>query len=77
MPKFELTAKYDMMHNGMVIYKGQTLEISVPQGGITKNNLFNNSRCAANVLHQFKMNEYDIAPNSPWLNAGKWDIKMK
>ena len=73
---FELTATRQMvLGNGMIVDKGMPLNI--PMHGITPYNLMNNSRCRDMVLQQFAMNGIPLPNNSPFLNPGCWNIKMK
>ena len=75
---FELTATRQMVLGiGMIVDKGMTLTLNIPMNGITPYNLMNNSRCRDQVLQQFAMNGVPLPPNSPYLNPGCWNIKMR
>ena len=76
MPKFELTARHDLNHNGMHVDKGTQLTIMIPVMGITPGSLFGSSRCKDALRQQFAVNGLNLPPNSPWLNLGCWDVKM-
>ena len=76
MPRFELTARSEMNHNGMHVGKGDTISVNIPVSGIQPNNLFGNSRCSDSLHQQFSVNGLDLPKNSPWLNGGHWDVKM-
>lgn len=76
MPKFEITAKSDINTNGCNVYRGQSFQIEINMGGIFPSNLFGNSRCADTLRRQLALHDIDVAPNSPALIGGKWDIKM-
>lgn len=78
MATFVLTARGHMTNGttGMYIPKGHQMTITIPMIGITPNNLFGNSRCKDLLLQQFAVNGISLAPNSPWLNRGYWDIRM-
>lgn len=78
MAVFELTATRQMvLGNGMIVDKGMPLTLNIPMHGITPYNLMNNSRCRDQVLQQFAMNGVPLPPNSPYLNPGCWNIKMR
>ncbi len=76
MPQFVLTAIHPSFFGGQSIDRGQSFTINAPMG-ITPVNLFKNSRCADSILQQFKAQGIDLPKNSPLLNGGNWDIKMK
>lgn len=77
MAQFVLTAKHSSDIGGQHIDRGQTFTIDVAMAGITPTNLFNNSRCADNVLRQFAMHDLYLPKDSPLLNGGHWNIVMK
>lgn len=77
MAQFVLTARHPSFFGGQSIDRGQSFTINIPMMGITPVNLFNNSRCADSILQQFKNQGIDLPKNSPLLNGGHWDIKMK
>ena len=70
MPKFELTARYDLTHNGMHVDKGMRLYITIPMSGITPGSLFGSSRCKDALRQQFAVNGLNLPPNTTWLNLG-------
>lgn len=77
MPTFEITARGQInCGNGFTIEKGRFFTININMLGITPYNLFSSSRCAAQLVHQFKQNGIDLPKNSPVYQMGKWDIKM-
>lgn len=76
MPKFEITARNQMNHNGLHVDKGESYVINIPMTGLAPYNLFVNSRCQKALYHQLKELELEPAPGSPWLNQSSWDVKM-
>lgn len=79
MPTFELTARYQIHRaDGLHIDRGQTFSINIFTTGITPTNLFGNSRCAEQLVNQFKLNGISVPmTDSGVYNRGVWDIKMK
>lgn len=77
MAQFELTARHSSNIGGQHIDRGQTFTINVAMMGITSVNLFNNSRCVDTLLRQFSAQGLELPKDSPLLNGGHWDIKMK
>ena len=74
MPTFEITARHQIDRaGGLHIDRGQTFSININMMGITPTNLFGNSRCAEQLVNQFKLNGIDV----PKTDSGAWDIKMK
>lgn len=70
MPKFELTARYDLTQNGMHVDKGMRLYITIPMSGITPGSLFGSSRYKDALRQQFAVNGLNLPPNTTWLNLG-------
>lgn len=77
MPTFVLTARHNSDIGGQHIDRGQVFTINVNMMGITPTNMFGNSRCTDTVLRQFSAQGLDLPKNSPLLNSGHWDIKMR
>lgn len=77
MAKFEIMANRSSDIAGLHIDRGQTFTINIPMRGISPTNLFGNSRCADTILRQFSAQGLDLPKNSPLLNSGHWEIKMK
>lgn len=77
MAQFILTASHSCNIGGQHIERGQSFSVNIPMMGITPGNLFNNSRCTDNILKQFSAQGIDLPKDSPLLNSGHWDIKMK
>lgn len=77
MATFELTLRHNMCIDRQTWDKGQQFDIKIGMMGITPTNLFGNSRCVDTVLRQFSAQGLDLPRNSPFLNRGHWDIKMK
>lgn len=76
MPKFEITARNQMSHNGLQVVKGESYVINIPMTGLEPYNLFTNSRCKNALYYQLKELGLEPAPGSPWLTQGNWDVKM-
>ncbi len=78
MPSFEITARHPIDRSGgLHIDKGQTFTININMMGITPVNLFNNSRCAEQLVNQFKLNSIDVPKTDAGIySRGAWDIKM-
>ena len=76
MATFELRLNHDICIGGHNKSKGQLFILNMDKG-ITPVNLFQNSRCADTVLKQLSAQGLDLPKNSPLLNKGHWDIKMK
>ena len=77
MATFQLTLRHDACISGQNLTRGQQFNLNVNMTGITPTNLFGNSRCVDTVLRQFSSQGLDLPKNSPLLNGGHWDIKMK
>lgn len=79
MATFEITARYQIDRiGGLHIERGQTFTININMTGITPTNLFGNSRCADQLVEQFKLNGINVPKtDSGVYNSGVWDIKMK
>ena len=77
MASFVLTLRHNASIAGQDLTKGQQFNLNVNMMGITPTNLFGNSRCVDTVLRQFSAQGLDLPKNSPLLNGGHWDIKMK
>ena len=77
MASFELTLRHNAYIGGQNLTRGQQFNLNVNMMGITPTNLFGNSRCVDTVLRQFSAQGLDLPKNSPLLNGGHWDIKMK
>lgn len=77
MASFVLTLRHNACISGQNLTRGQQFNLNVNMMGITPTNLFGNSRCVDTVLRQFSAQGLDLPKNSPLLNGGHWDIKMK
>lgn len=77
MAQFVLTARHQSDIGGQHISRGDTFNINIPMTGITSVNLFGNSRCVDTLLRQLSAQGLDLPKNSPVLNGGHWDIKMR
>ncbi len=77
MAQFVLTARHASCIGGQHIDRGQQFNINVCIMGITPINLFNNSRCADTILRQLSAQGLDLPKNSPLLNGGYWEIKIR
>lgn len=77
MAQFELTARHTMNNHGLYIDRGTKLNINIPLIGITQGNFFGNPRCANTILQQLAAQGIIVPSNSPILNRGHWDIKVK
>lgn len=77
MASFILTLRHNACIAGQDLTRGQQFSLNVNMMGITPTNLFGNSRCVDTVLRQFSAQGLDLPKNSPLLNGGHWDIKMK
>lgn len=78
MATFDLIARHQMvLGNGIVVAKGSPVTLNIHIQGITPVNLFGNSRCKDQILQQFAVNGIQLPPNSPFLNKGHWEIKMR
>lgn len=77
MAQFIITARHPSDIGGRHINRGQQFSLNVNMLGITPSNLFNNSRCVDTVLRQFAAQGLDLPKNSPLLNGGHWDIKIR
>ena len=76
MPRFELTARFDLCQNGLYVSKGTPISVNIPMMGVLPGNLFSNSRCKEALLQQFAINGLNLPPNSSWLNGSHWDVKL-
>lgn len=79
MATFEIMARHDIYRaGGLHIDKGQTFTININMMGISPVNLFNNSRCADQLVRQFKINGIDVPKTDAGIySRGAWDIIMK
>ncbi len=77
MAHFELTLRHDVCIDKQTWGKGQQFDIKLGVIGKTPKNLFGNFCCVYTVLRQFSTQGLDLPKNSPLLNGGHWDIKMK
>lgn len=77
MANFQLTLRHNTCIGGQTCDKGAQYNINVNMMGITPTNLFQNSRCIDSVIRQFSAQGLDLPKNSPLLNGGHWDIKMR
>lgn len=79
MPTFVLTARHDINRvNGLHIDRGQTFNVNINMMGITPANLFGNSRCADQLVQQFRLNGIDVPKTDAGIySRGAWDIKLK
>ncbi len=78
MPSFEITASHAIDRSGgLHIDKGQTFTININMMGITPVNLFNYTRCAHQLVNQYKLNGIDVSKSDAGIYCrGAWDIKM-
>lgn len=77
MAQFTITARHTSNIGGQHVERGQQFNVNVCMMGITPINLFNNSRCADTILKQLSAQGLELPKNSPLLNGGHWDIKMR
>jgi len=78
MPRFELTAKSDLYRaDGTHIKKGDVVNLFIPMQGITPYNLFNNQRCAEQIIRQMQFHGINVKPgDAHLLSRGMWNVKM-
>ena len=76
MALFELMARSQMyLGAGNIIGKGEQLTLNIHQMGVNRLNVLTNPESRRQAIQQFAVNGIDLKPNSPYLNAGHWDIK--
>lgn len=80
MAQFTLTARTNidrpMASPALHISRGDSFNISINVPGITPQNLFNNSRCSAQLQHQLRLNGIDVPLTDRGIyNKGAWDIQ--
>lgn len=77
MAQFVITARHSCNIGGQHIEKGDSFNINIAMTGIVPTGLFGNSRCADTILKQLSAQGLELPKNSPILNLGYWDVKMK
>ena len=81
MAQFTITARSaidrPMASPPLHISRGESFNITINLNGITPQNLFNNSRCSAQLQHQLKLNEIDVPLTDRGVHdKGAWDIQL-
>lgn len=72
---FELVARNQMyLGEGNIIPKGERLTMNIHQMGVNQYNLMTNPESRRQVMQQFAIHGIELKPNSPYLNAGHWEI---
>ena len=75
---FELVARNQMyLGEGNIIPKGERLTMNIHQMGVNQYNLMTNPESRRQVMQQFAIHGIELKPNSPYLNAGHWDIRQR
>lgn len=75
---FELVARNQMyLGEGNIIPKGERLTMNIHQMGVNQYNLMTNPESRRQVMQQFAIHGIELKPNSPYLNAGHWEISQR